>query len=155
MPRLQGAPLWDQYVLRAYGFQQHNVAINQAQVALQRNVNDATSGSLLNVGVPAINSGYIVGITANLLAVITHVTLSLSPTIAGTEVVSTSTLYRVSMAVATPSIISQMVDWGDSTLRFAKGQLLGMKITTDAALLPAGSADLDAELWVMYDPVEF
>jgi hypothetical protein len=155
MPRLQGVAMWDQYVLRAYGFAVHNLAISQTALVLKRGVNDATTGALLNVGVPAINSGYIVGITANLLAVITHVTLSLSPSIAAAEVASTSTLYRQGMAVATPSIINAFVDWGDSTLRFAKGQLLGMMVTTDAAFLPNGTADLDAELWVMYDPVEF
>lgn len=153
MPSIESIPAFAQYQEQKYGFAVHNLAISQSQVALKRGVNDATSGALLNVGVPAAFNGWVIGITANLLAVITHSLLALSPSIAAAEIASAHPLYRVPMAVATPSVITQFCDavQPGGVGAFTKGQLLGLMVTTDANFLPNGSADLDAELWVLYD----
>lgn len=155
MPRLPSEPIFAQYHMQMYeGFGVHNLAISQAQVALKRGVNDATSGTLLNVGVAAQNSGYIVGMSANLLAIKTAGVLQLSPSIAAAEVASTTPLYRVAMASATPSVINIFCDYGAPGQAFTKGQLLGLMVTTDGSFAPNGSADLDAQLWVIYDPIQ-
>jgi hypothetical protein len=134
------------------GWAQKAVAINQAQVALFINVNDATSGALLNTGYTMPLAGSIVGIAANLQNALTHVTLQLSPTIGGSEVGSTTPLYRVSMPIG--AVLYKMCDAQTPGLRFAAGAVLGIKITTDANLLPAGSADLNAQLLVMFEGYE-
>ncbi len=150
MAGLPGVDAFPKWQIQRYDFAVHNLAISQTALVLKRGVNDAASGTLLNVGVVAPAAGFIIGLTANLLAVLTHTALSLSPSIAAAEVATTCSLYRVAMEVATPSIISKFVDYSGAGLGFTAGQLLGLMVTTDANMLPNGSADLDAQLWVAF-----
>jgi hypothetical protein len=135
-------------------FGQVNVAISQAQVALKINVNDATSGSLNLTDHLAPYAGSIVGITARLGANKTAGGLSVSPTINGTEVASTTPLYRVAMANGTPKL-AKTVDAQTPGLRFNANDLIGARITTDSSFAPAGAQDIEVIVWVLYEGIQF
>jgi hypothetical protein len=132
-------------------FSQAAVAASQAQVALKVNVNDATSGSLNITGIPAQWPGSLTGISAVLTANKTAGVFGVSPTVAGTEVGSTSPLYRAAIANSAKQVVKNC----DAQLpghRFNQGDLLGVKITTDGSYAPTTS-DLLVILTVTYEEI--
>lgn len=131
------------------GWGQPNVAISQTAVALKTFTNAATTGALDVTDIVAPWAGSIVGISYNLETNKTAGALSLSPTINGTEVASTNVLYRVAMANTTRTA-HKIVDGQSTGLRFAAGDQLGFKLTTDGSFAPT-TADLMAIMYVVFE----
>lgn len=153
MPRIPMSVQLPTYQLAKELYSQAAIAISQAQVKLKTNFNDATTGSLKVTDIVQPFAGSIVGVTLTMDTNKTAGLLQVSPSINGTEVASTTPLYRVAMANAakTKSVFSDAQVQGQ---RFNAGDTIGAIITTDSNLLPAASADLYAEIWVVYDFVQ-
>lgn len=126
------------------------IALSQAAVAMKFGVNDATTGSNLNTGMPMPYAGSIVGIVEVMNTNKTAGVLGISPTINGTEIGSTIPLYRQAMA-NTALKVTKNVDGGQPGLRFNAGDVIGAKITTDGSFAPSASADILCWLMVMFE----
>lgn len=134
-----------------------SLAISQVQVALKLIVNDATTGSNLNIDMFMPYAGEVVGIAYQLNTNKVAGALSVSPTLgaagaAAAEVAATSALYRLAMANAT-RFISKFRTLSESGLRFKAGDNIGAKVTTDGSFAPAASADLLVWLYVAWEDV--
>lgn len=120
-------------------WRQDNVAISQSGVALPFQSVDAAS----QVDYVAPRSGKIVGMTYRTSAAFTAGIGTIRATIGGTAVGDTESLVNV----GTSGVLDQSAE-----IAFAEGALLGVKITSDANLLPAGSVELGVSLIVRWDP---
>lgn len=127
-----------------------SLAASQAQVALKLMPNDATSGTLNITGIPMPLGGSIIAITATLGSNLSAGTFGISPTVGGTEVSSTSPLYRVSIASSSSSGYAT-ADADSAGLTFTAGQLVGAKATTNGSFACSGSADLLVVIYVIFN----
>ena len=88
-------------------------------------------------------SGRIVGVAARLSADVTAETLVVAPSIDGVVQTQVATL---------SDLVQQVVQKFTVPIAFAEGALLGAGFTTGAGFLPTGSAELQADLLVEWDP---
>lgn len=153
MPSLANDNIAAGYWPHMLSFAAAQVAINQAAVALKLNVNAATSGALNLTGLPAPFAGSIVGLTAVLTANKTAGVMTLTPTINGTAITTPASLVAVAVANATLQKVVT-TDAQQVGARFKAGDLLGVKLTTDAAYLPITN-DLYVQLLIVFEGVQF
>lgn len=139
------------YALEYYSFGQSQAAANQAAVALKRNVNAATSGSLNITGVVMPFAGSIIGVTVNTSANKTAGVATVAPTINGTALASGTGLSAVALANAAAKA-SKMIDAQVSGARFNAGDLVGVKLTTDGSYLPT-TLDWEVIIYVEFEGV--
>jgi hypothetical protein len=96
-----------------------------------------------NADVPALSDGYLIGVSVWSSGIITAGTLTVSPRKAA--VVQTG----MATDLDTTNSVKHNVIYLDAPTAFAKGDLLGFNIESDAALLPDGTADIYAVLWII------
>ncbi len=153
MPSLANDNIAAGYWPQLFIFAAAQVGISQAAVALKLNVNAATGGALNLTGIPAPLAGSIVGLTAVLTANKTAGVMTLTPTINGTAIATPAALVAVAVANATLQKVAT-VDAQQVGARFKAGDLLGVKLTTDAAYAPITN-DLYVQLLVVFENVQF
>ena len=153
MPSLPNDGMASAYPLKYFSYGQAQSAASQSAVALKLNVNAATSGSLNITEIPMPFAGSIVGITAALTANKTAGVMTFAPTINGTALASGTGLSAVAMANATKGI-NKMIDANVSGARFAAGDTVGVKLTTDGSYAPTTN-DLYVMVWVVFDKAQF
>lgn len=133
--------LADPVKLVALNFCQDNVAASQSNVQL--NVVEVASAATLAVdGITMPWAGTIVGISYVLSAAATAGTLTIGPTVAGTE-------------AADPTLsVTTAVSGSDTALRgaatFAAGSVVGAEITTDGSW-DGTSSDLVVTVWCLVE----
>lgn len=127
-----------------YTFVEADLAASQDDTALHR---VATSAAAKIDAVQAIMpwSGSIVAIAAKLSADKTAGTLTFNPSINGTV-----TTFGVSVTTDTQQAYAKQAH---GRTRFAAGDLLGCMYSSDANLVPDGSADAAVEIYVVFDHV--
>lgn len=153
MPNLPSNPLATMYPLASYTFAQSQSGANQSAVALKLNVNTATNGSLNITGVAMPFAGSIVGVTANLTANKTAGSMTLTPTINGTALSAPAVLVNVAVANSASKKVT-MTDAQQTGARFAAGDLVGVKLTTDGSYAPTTN-DLYVTVYAVFDGVQF
>lgn len=123
------------------GFYQVNVAAEQTDVQL------LVAGGAANAGIVMPQSGWIVGLTGSLSAAATAGSLTVGVTVDGTEKATTT------QTVTTGQEINAQFDTA-TTRRFARGEQIGVEITTGATW-DGTTADLDVQVWVVFDNWEY
>lgn len=121
-------------------FRQDNVPISQAGVALTYAATDAAAPT--SKVVP--RGGTFVGLTWSLTAAITAGVATIQPTINGTAVGPATSL-------VSPATTRNTIDFA-APVAFLENARIGVKITTDANILPAGSVKLYVEPTIRWDP---
>lgn len=128
--------------LVAYTFMQDNVAASQTNVQLGVAQVDSAAGNAVD-GYTMPFAGSIVAITADLSAAATAGTLTVGPTIAGTEKTDPT------LSITTQTTRSDKAATRDTT-RFVAGDVLGAEITSDGSW-DGTTADLVVVVYVIFD----
>lgn len=124
-------------------FYQDNVAASQSNVQLLvAEVASAAANAVDGYAMPW--AGTIVGISATLSAAATAGTLTVGPTVAGTEAAD-PTLSITTAVSATDTALR-----GATGATFTAGQVIGAEITTDGSW-DATTSDLVVQVWVLLD----
>lgn len=121
--------------LVAVTFGQNAVAVSQTDVQLPRFTGNA-------VGEIMPFAGEIIGISYLLSANKTAGTLTIGPTVGGTE--KTALTLSAANAASSGRKVARR-----GSLPFAAGAEIGAEITTDAGFLPASSANLHVTVWCL------
>lgn len=119
------------------GFVQVDVAASQTDAVLTRFADGAPNPDAVTAG----RKGRIVGIAARSNADLTAGSATFEPSINGTKVAGSAVL----------SDLVQQVAQDFAAVVFAKGDRLGIQLTTNAGFLPV-TADVDADLLIEWDP---
>lgn len=136
----------------SFDFSQANVAASQSAVALKTNVNAATTGALDVIGFVAPWPGSIIAVTEQADTNKTAGALSVTPTINGNAIAAPADLVAVPMANAAQKAF-KATDAQQTGARFAAGDLIGAKLTTDAGFTPI-TLDLYVKIWVIFEYVQ-
>lgn len=142
---------WSEFPMDYIDFSAAAVAASQTDQALLVNANDATSGTLNIVGVPALFAGYIVGLSISMTANKTAGTMTFTPTVNTTKITAPSGLVAVAIANTTKS--NAVTAFAYDGTQFAQGALLGVKYTTNGSFAPTTN-DLLVRLYVVYDRLQ-
>lgn len=152
MPSLVNDGMASGYSEEYYSFGQSQAAASQSAVALKRNVNAATGGSLNITGVPMPHAGSIVGVTIATSANKTAGVATVTPTINGTALAAATGLAAVALANAAAKKV-QTIDAQVAGARFNQGDLLGVKLTTDGSYLPT-TLDWEVIVYVEFEGLQ-
>lgn len=154
MPTLPTAKMATEFPLTLIGpFGVPNIAASQTAAAAKLNANDATTGTSKVVDIPMPYAGSIVGVIYCMDTNVTHVALSVTPTINGTAITTPAQLVAVA-ATVTARKFSALVDAQQTGARFKALDALGLFYTTSGAFTPSASNDLQAWLVVQFEAVQ-
>jgi len=152
MPNIPNDGMASAFSEEYFSFGQSQAAASQSAVALKRNVNAATSGSLNITGVPMPHAGSIVGVTIATSANKTAGVATVTPTINGTAIAAATGLAAVALANAAAKKV-QFIDAQVAGARFQQGDLLGVKLTTDGSYLPT-TLDWEVIVYVEFEGLQ-
>lgn len=124
------------------GFYDTDVAASQTNVQL------LLAGSGAGDGVVMPCDGYVIGITGSLSAAASAGSLTVGVSIDGTEDADTT------QTITTAQEIRALFSTTAEKVRFTAGQQVGVEITTDGDW-NATTADLDVQLWVVFEGWDF
>jgi hypothetical protein len=113
----------------------------------QTNVQLLLAGSAANDGVVMPKAGYIIGLTGSLSAAASAGSLTVGVTVDGTELASTTQTVTTGQEVRATFAT-------DPARRVEAGAQIGVEITTDGSW-NGTTADLDVQVWVVFDDWEF
>lgn len=119
-------------------FYDADVAASQTDAQLK------LAGSASAEGIVMPKAGYVIGLTGTLSAAATAGSLTVGVSIDGTEETTTT------QTVTTGQEISATFDTIGHAIRFEAGEQVGVEITTSADW-DATTADLDAQVWVVFE----
>lgn len=153
MPNLPNTGIAAGFAVKSFAFGQSQAAASQAAVALKRNVNAATSGSLNITGVVMPVAGSIVGVTIVTSANKTAGVCTVAPTINGNALAAATGLSAVALANAALKAY-KTIDAQTSGARFVAGDLIGVKLTTDGSYLPT-TLDIEVIVYVVFEGLQF
>ena len=143
MPSLVNDGMASGYSEEYYSFGQSQAAASQSAVALKRNVNAATGGSLNITGVPMPHAGGIVGVTIATSANKTAGVATVTPTINGTALAAATGLAAVALANAAAKKV-QTIDAQVAGARF-KPRRLARREADDRRFVSAHHAGLGSD----------
>lgn len=135
-----------------YSFGQSQAAASQSAVALKRNVNAATGGSLNITDAVMPHAGSIVGVTIKTSANKTAGVATVAPTINGTALAAATGLSAVALANAAAKAVA-MIDAQTPGARFNAGDLVGVKLTTDGSFAPT-TLDVEVIVYVEFEGMQ-
>lgn len=152
MPNLANDGMASGFSEEYFSFGQSQAAASQSAVALKRNVNAATGGSLNITGVPMPHAGSITGLTIATSANKTAGVATVTPTINGTAIAAATGLAAVALANAAAKAV-KFIDAQIAGTRFQQGDLLGVKLTTDGSYLPT-TLDWEVIIYVEFEGLQ-
>lgn len=130
----------------AFSFVETDLAVSQTNTDIHRVATSAAAkADVLQVRARA--DGYITGLAVQLAAAKTAGTLTFSVTVNGTEV-------DLSVTVADDAT-GGVANVNAGEIHFSAGDLIGVSYTSDGSMLPAGSNDAMADVYLVYERVTF